>query len=152
VKNPLLKHFTQTALQGLFGLLPIVIVAVVILWLYGKIDKLVNWALNLVGFTPQNHAYLWFVLVLAVFFLILYLIGQVADDVITEVLKGKVHDSRYRLIAIDAAPGQQSTPEHSGSFNLFLQLQDSINEGFGGGRTSGNVNIDRHDSVTTAHD
>jgi len=76
VKNPLLKHFTQTALQGLFGLLPIVIVAVVILWLYGKIDKLVNWALNLVGFTPQNHAYLWFVLVLAVFFLILYLIGH----------------------------------------------------------------------------
>ena len=76
VKNPLLKHFTQTALQGLFGLLPVVIVAVVILWLYGKIDKLVNWALNLVGFTPQNHAYLWFVLVLAVFFLILYLIGH----------------------------------------------------------------------------
>ena len=76
MKNPLLKHFTQTALQGLFGLLPIVIVAVVILWLYGKIDKLVNWALNLVGFTPQNHAYLWFVLVLAVFFLILYLIGH----------------------------------------------------------------------------
>jgi len=76
MKNPLLKHFTQTALQGLFGLLPMVIVAVVILWLYGKIDKLVNWALNLVGFTPQNHAYLWFVLVLAVFFLILYLIGH----------------------------------------------------------------------------
>jgi uncharacterized membrane protein len=74
--NKTVKHFTQTALQGLFGLLPIVIVAVLILWLYGKIDKLVNWALNFVGFTPQNHEYLWFILVLVVFFLILYLIGH----------------------------------------------------------------------------
>ena len=74
--NKTVKHFTQTALQGLFGLLPIVIVAVLILWLYGKIDKLVNWALNFVGFMPQNHEYLWFILVLLVFFLILYLIGH----------------------------------------------------------------------------
>jgi len=76
MKNSLFKHFTQTALQGLFGLLPLVIVAVVILWLYGKIDTLVNWALHFIGFTPQNHEYLWFILVLLVFFLILYLIGH----------------------------------------------------------------------------
>lgn len=72
--NPL-KHFIETALQGLFGLLPVVIIVVVILWLYGKIDMLVGWAFKFVGFAPENHQFLWFLLALSVFFVLLYMMG-----------------------------------------------------------------------------
>ncbi len=75
-QNAPLKHFTQTALQGLFGLLPVVIIVVLILWLYGKIDLLVNWAFRLVGFAPQKHEFLWFLLVIIVFIFLLYIIGH----------------------------------------------------------------------------
>ena len=72
--NPL-KHFTQTAIQGLFGLLPVVIIVVVILWLYGKIDALVGRMFELVGFVPEHHQFLWFLLALIVFFMLLYVTG-----------------------------------------------------------------------------
>ena len=77
--NKTLKHFTETALQGLFGLLPVVIIVVVVLWLYGKIDKLVGWAFKLIGFTPENHLFMWFVVALVVFFLLLYFIGNLMN-------------------------------------------------------------------------
>ena len=77
--NKTLKHFTETALQGLFGLLPVVIIIVVILWLYGKIDMLVGWAFKLIGFTPENHLFMWFVVALVVFFLLLYFIGNLMN-------------------------------------------------------------------------
>jgi len=77
--NKTLKHFTETALQGLFGLLPVVIIVVVILWLYGKIDMLVGWAFKLIGFTPENHLFMWFVVALVVFFLLLYFIGNLMN-------------------------------------------------------------------------
>jgi len=66
----------NTALQGLFGLLPVVVIVVLILWLYGKIDLLVNWAFKLVGFAPENNEFLWFILVIIIFLLILYVIGH----------------------------------------------------------------------------
>jgi len=72
--NPL-KHFTQTAIQGLFGLLPVVIIVVVILWLYGKIDALVGRMFELVGFVPEHHQFLWFLFALIVFFMLLYVTG-----------------------------------------------------------------------------
>ncbi len=77
--NKTLKHFTETALQGLFGLLPVVIIVVVILWLYGKIDMLVGWAFKLIGFTPENHLFMWFVVAVGVFFLLLYFIGNLMN-------------------------------------------------------------------------
>ena len=73
--NKTFKHFTQTALQGLFGLLPVVIIVVVILWLYEKIDLLVGWAFELVGFVPEHHQFLWFLLGIMVFFVLLYFMG-----------------------------------------------------------------------------
>jgi uncharacterized membrane protein len=70
-----LKHFTQTVLQGLFGLLPITIFVVLILWMYGKVDTLVGWMFTTVGFTPEHHKFLWFLLALGVFVLLLYFMG-----------------------------------------------------------------------------
>ena len=72
----ILKHFMETTLQGLFGLLPVVVVTVVILWLYGKIDALVGWIFQMVGFVPQNHQFLWFLLAIGAFLLLLYIVGH----------------------------------------------------------------------------
>lgn len=66
----------NTALQGLFGLLPIVIIVVLILWLYGKIDLLAGWVFKTVGFTPENNEFLWLILVIGIFLLLLYFIGH----------------------------------------------------------------------------
>jgi len=74
--NPTFKHFSKNILQGLFWVLPVVMIIVVILWLYNKIDALVNWAFTFVGFEPQNNEFLWFILVILVFLFILYIIGH----------------------------------------------------------------------------
>ena len=74
--NNTLKHFMNTALQGLFGLLPVVIIAVLILWLYGKIDLLVGFVFKTVGFRPENNEFLWLILVMLIFLLIMYFIGH----------------------------------------------------------------------------
>ena len=75
MKNTPLKHFTQTVLQGLFGLLPITIVVVLILWMYGKIDLLVGKLFHLVGFAPKNHEFLWFLVAITLFVVLLYFMG-----------------------------------------------------------------------------
>lgn len=73
--NPL-KHFLHTALQGLFGLLPILVIAIILVWLYAKIDQLTGWMFKLVGFTPENHQFLWFLLALFLFTFVLYIMGH----------------------------------------------------------------------------
>ncbi len=72
----ILKHFMETVLQGLFGLLPVAVVTIVILWLYGKVDALVGWIFQMVGFVPQNHQFLWFLLAIGAFLLLLYIVGH----------------------------------------------------------------------------
>ena len=74
--NKTFKHFINTAIQGLFGLLPVVVIVVLILWLYGKIDLLVGLVFKTVGFTPENNEFLWFILVIIIFLLLLYFIGH----------------------------------------------------------------------------
>ncbi len=74
--NNTFKHFMNTAIQGLFGLLPVVVIVVLILWLYGKIDLLVGLVFKTVGFTPENNEFLWFMLVIIIFLLLLYFIGH----------------------------------------------------------------------------
>ncbi len=73
--NPV-KHFLHTALQGLFGLLPILVIAIILFWLYAKIDQLTGWMFKMVGFTPENHQFLWFLLALFLFTFMLYLMGH----------------------------------------------------------------------------
>lgn len=73
--NPL-KQFMHTAIQGLFGLLPAVIIVVLILWLYNKIDSLVGFVFKTVGFTPENNEFLWLMVVMVIFLLIMYFIGH----------------------------------------------------------------------------
>lgn len=70
------KHFLNTALQGLFGLLPILVIVIILFWLYAKIDQLTGWMFKLVGFSPENHQFLWFLLALFLFTFLLYIMGH----------------------------------------------------------------------------
>ena len=72
----LIKHFLQTALQGFFGLLPVIIVITVLLWLYGKIELLTKWMFEQVGFVPENHQFMWILLALSIFLFLLYIMGH----------------------------------------------------------------------------
>ena len=74
-----LKHFFDVSLQGLFWLLPIVAVIIVILWLYDKINILVDKVFDLVGFIPKNNEFLWLILVIGIFVLVLYVVGHLME-------------------------------------------------------------------------
>lgn len=102
-----IKHFTHTALQGLFGLLPVVIIVVVILWLYGKIDSLVGWVFHFVGFTPEHHKFLWFLAALGLFFVLLYFMGHLM----------KTRLAGFLLKQLDRIPGYTTIRDIINIFN-----------------------------------
>jgi len=101
------KHFLNTALQGLFGLLPAVIVVVVILWLYNKIDLLVGYVFKTVGFTPENNQFLWLILVMFIFLCILYFIGHLMKTKLADLIE----------LLFTRVPGYQTIKEIIGIFN-----------------------------------
>jgi len=103
----LIKHFLNTALQGVFGLLPAVIVVVVILWLYNKIDLLVGYVFKTVGFTPENNQFLWLILVMFIFLCILYFIGHLMKTKLADLIE----------ILFKRIPGYQTIKEIIGIFN-----------------------------------
>jgi len=124
-----LKHFTQTALQGLFGLLPVVIIVVVILWLYGKIDLLIGWVFKTVGFVPQKHEFLWFMLIIGIFLLLLYFMGHI--------MKTKL--AGYFGVILKKIPGYSTIKDIIGIFNsskegenqvLVVAIRGFANEGY----------------------
>lgn len=69
-------HFTDVTLQGLFWILPIVAIVMIVMWLYNKIDLLVESLFNLVGFVPQNNEFLWFLVAITLFVVLLYIVGH----------------------------------------------------------------------------
>ncbi len=73
-KSPF-KHFSKTILQGLFWLLPIVGIMIIVSWIYGKLAKIVGWVFRIIGFAPENYAFLWGILVVFIFLVILYILG-----------------------------------------------------------------------------
>ena len=75
-KNTPIKHFLELTMQGMFWLLPIAAVIFVAIWIYQQIDMLANLVFNQIGFDPQNHEFLWLVMVVFIFMLLLYLVGH----------------------------------------------------------------------------
>lgn len=79
MKQNKLKHFLELVVQGLFWLLPMVVISMIAIWLFNKMDLIVSSVFNLVGFQPENHQFLWFLLVLIVFIVLLYLVGHFVE-------------------------------------------------------------------------
>ncbi|MEA1914016.1 MAG: DUF502 domain-containing protein [Campylobacterota bacterium] len=74
-----MKHFMELILKGLFWVLPIAAIAMIILWLYGKIDILVSKLFTLVGFVPQNYEFLWLLFGIGLLLAILYMVGHLVE-------------------------------------------------------------------------
>jgi len=74
-----MKHFIELILKGLFWLLPIVLILMIVLWLYEKIDKLVSVIFTFIGFTPKNHEFLWLLVGLGLLLILLYVVGHLAQ-------------------------------------------------------------------------
>lgn len=126
--NPI-KHFLNTALQGLFGLLPVLIIIMVFLWLYNKIGQLTGWMFKFVGFAPENHQFLWFLLALFIFVFLLYIMGHL--------MKTKLVD--FFESVLKKIPGYQTIKDIINIFNsskegenkvLVVAIRGFANEGY----------------------
>ncbi len=79
MENDKLKHFFELVVQGFFGILPIAVVAMIIFWLYDKVDVIVNSIFSFIGFEPQQNHFLWFLLVLVALIIVLYFVGHIME-------------------------------------------------------------------------
>ena len=73
-----IRHFFNTILQGLFWLLPIIAVTIIVAWLFSKIELLVGTLFNFIGFRPEHNVIAWESLAIALFLVLLYIIGHLA--------------------------------------------------------------------------
>lgn len=110
------RHFFELVLQGFFGILPIVIVAMIGLWLYEKVDIVVNGALSLVGFEPEKNHLLWFVLVLALLGVLLYFVGHLMETRLASLTE--------RLFA--KIPGYSTIKDIIGIFNSSKEGENKV--------------------------
>ena len=128
-KNKIFNHILKTALQGFFGLLPVVLIIVIIFWLYNKIDFLVGWTFNLLGFNPENYPFLWFLFALTVFFFLLYIMGHLI----------KTRLMSFSEILLTKIPGYSTVKDIINIFNsskegenkvLVVAIRGFANEGY----------------------
>ena len=129
MQNQKIKHFFELVVQGLFWILPIVIIAIIILWLYEKIDIVVNGIFSLIGFAPQNNQFLWFLLVIAVLMLLLYIVGHFVETRL----------ANWTQSILEKIPGYSTVKDIIGIFNssqkgenkvLVVAIRGFANEGF----------------------
>jgi len=129
VKKTFSEKFKSRTIQGLFWILPIAAILMIIFWVYEKIDHIVNTILSIVGINPQHNEFLWIVGVVAIFVLILYLIGYLIKTQIAFHVEAMFHD----------IPGFSTLKDIIGIFNsskegankvLVVAIRGFANEGY----------------------
>jgi len=128
-KQSPLKHFLEVTLQGAFWLLPIVAVTMIVLWLYNKIDLLVNSVFKFIGFAPQSNEFLWLTIVVIIFILLLYIVGHFMETKLAGFVESLV----------SKIPGYSTIKDIIGIFNsskdgetqvLVVAIRGFANEGY----------------------
>jgi len=129
MKNNKLKNFLELVLQGVFWILPIAIIAMVVLWLYEKIDLIVNSLFSLVGFEPQSNVFLWSVAVVFLLVVILYIVGHFVETRL----------ANWTQSILDKIPGYSTIKDIVGIFNsskkgdnkvLVVMVRGFANQGY----------------------
>jgi len=123
------EKFRSRTIQGLFWILPIAAILMIIFWVYEKIDYIVSILLDFVGINPQNNEFLWIIGVVAVFILILYIIGYLIKTQVAFYVESLFHD----------IPGFSTLKDIIGIFNsskegankvLVVAIRGFANEGY----------------------
>jgi len=123
------EKFQSRTIQGLFWILPIAAILMIIFWIYEKIDHVVTLFLDFVGINPQNNEFLWIVGVVAIFILILYVIGYLIKTQVAFYVESLFHD----------IPGFSTLKDIIGIFNsskegankvLVVAVRGFANEGY----------------------
>ncbi len=90
---------------------------------------LVGWAFKFVGFAPENHQFLWFLLALSVFFVLLYMMGNTYENQTGELLgvfTGKdtwlLYSQRHHQIFNSSKEGENKV--------LVVAIRGFANEGY----------------------
>jgi uncharacterized membrane protein len=111
-----MKHFIELILKGLFWLLPIILIMMIVLWLYEKIDKFVSIVFQSVGFAPQNHQFLWLVVGIILLLVILYIVGHLAQTRLANFVEN----------LIKKIPGYSTLKDIIGIFNSSKDGQNQV--------------------------
>ena len=129
MQNSKIKHFFELVVQGLFWILPIAVIVMIILWLYEKIDIVVNGIFFLVGFTPENNHLLWFLLVVILLMILLYIVGHFVETRL----------ANWTQSILEKIPGYSTIKDIIGIFNsskkgenkvLVVAIRGFANEGY----------------------
>lgn len=73
------RHFLRVSLQGIFWLIPIIVVTFVIAWVYDKTDALTGAIYTFLGFNPENITFLWTISGVALLFVVTYMVGHFVE-------------------------------------------------------------------------
>jgi uncharacterized membrane protein len=111
-----MKHFIELILKGLFWLLPIILIMMIVLWLYEKIDKFVSIIFRSIGFAPQNHQFLWLLVGIILLLVILYIVGHLAQTRLASFLES----------LIKKIPGYSTLKDIIGIFNSSKDGQNQV--------------------------
>lgn len=72
------KKIFNSAIRGLFWLLPMAAIVFIVIWLFEKISLLSNYIFNLFGFDPEKYQLIWTLFAVLILFMLLAIIGQIA--------------------------------------------------------------------------
>jgi len=129
MQNEKIKHFFELVVQGLFWILPIAVITMIVIWLYEKIDVVVNGLFSLIGFAPQNNHFLWFLLVIILLMVLLYIVGHFVETRL----------ANWTQMILDKIPGYSTIKDIIGIFNsskkgenkvLVVAIRGFANEGY----------------------
>jgi uncharacterized membrane protein len=73
------KKIVNSALQGLFWLLPIAAIAFIALWLFEQVSTLTNYLFSFFGFDPSKYEVLWTIAGVLIVIVILSILGAIAS-------------------------------------------------------------------------